>query len=282
MTDRKASLVASFRERVEPFGSNRPAFNSLRAFVGGADDQDYIHRRGGSARVVITPWRAVAFDAGFEAVRERSVATDEDFSLFGDMGEPNPSVDEGDEYAVVAAVQTNAPRGLTVQLAQRVAGGSLGGDFRYHRTDLTIRARGFVVGRQEFAATLAAVATGDDPPLQQLADVGGLSTVRGYERRTHVGNHSLAARLEYMIPYDLFRYTRIPVLRSSKIQAIPWADAGRVGEGDSVDWIRSAGIGLQRYLWPVENAANLRLDFAFPFDDPSSDFAVYLWFVALR
>lgn len=56
------------------------------------------------------------------------------------------------------------------------------------------------------------------------------------------------------------------------MQIVPWADAGRVGEGESMDWITSAGIGLQRYLWPVEDAANLRLDFAFPFDNPSSDF----------
>ncbi len=281
-TNRKASLVASFRDRVEPFGSNRPALNSLRAFVGGADDQDYLHRLGGSARIVVVPSDAVRFDAGFEGVREQTRATDEDFSLFGDMGQPNPLIDQGDEYAVIAGVQVSAPQWLTVQLAQRIAGGSLGGDFRYNRTDITIQARGYVVGRQEFEATLAGVTTGDAPPFQQLADVGGLSTVRGYERRTHVGNHSFAARLEYLVPYDMFSFTHIPWLESSRIQMVSWADAGRVGEGDSQDWIRSVGIGLQRYLWPIDNAANLRLDFAFPFDNPTSDFAVYLWFVALR
>jgi hypothetical protein len=281
-TKRKASLVASFRDRVEPFGSNRPALNSLRAFVGGADDQDYARRLGGSARVVVTPSHAVSFDVGFEGVRESSVATDEDFSIFGDMNQVNPSIDEGDEHAIVAGVHVDAPHWMSTHITQRVAGGDLGGDFRYNRTDISIRARGFVVGRQELEATLLGVATGDAPPLQELADVGGLSTVRGYERRTHVGNHSFAARLEYLVPYDVFGYTHIPLLQSLNVQMVPWADAGRVGEGDSMDWIRSAGIGLQRYLWPVEDAANLRLDFAFPFDNPSSDFAVYLWFVAFR
>jgi hypothetical protein len=280
-TNRKAALVASFRDRVEPFGSNRIAFNSLRAFVGGADEQDYLHRLGGSARIVFTATNSVSFDAGFEAARERSRATDEDFSLFGDMGQPNPSVDEGDERAIVVGARVDTPRWLHAQVRQRLAGGALGGDFRYNRTDVTIRARGFVVGRQELEATLAGVATGDAPPFQQLADVGGLSTVRGYDRRTHVGNHSFAARLEYLVPYDLFAYTRIPLLRSSKIQTIPWADAARVGEGDSMDWIRSVGIGLQRYLWPIDNAANLRLDFAFPLDDDARDVVVYLWFAAL-
>ena len=281
-TNRKAALVASFRDRVEPFGSNRIALNSVRAFVGGADEQDYVHRLGGSARVVFNPMRGLVFDLGYDAARERSVATDEDFSLFGDMNQPNPPIDEGDDQAIVAGVQVNAPRWLTVQLAQRVAGGTLGGDFRYHRTDITIHARGFVVGRQEIDATLQGVATGDAPPFQQLADVGGLSTVRGYDRRTHVGKDSFAARLEYLVPYDVFAYTRIPLLRSSSIQIVPWADAARVGNGDSTGWIRSAGVGLQRYLWPVEKAANLRLDFAFPLDGDSRDLVVYLWFVALR
>lgn len=281
-TDRKAALVVSFRDRVEPFGSNRPALNSLRAFVGGADDQDYAHRLGGSARVVVTPTNDLSFDAGVEGTRESSVVTDEDFSLFGDMNQVNPSVEEGDEYAIVVGARVDTPHWLHARVTQRLAGGALGGDFRYNRTDITIRARGFVVGRQELALTLNGVATGDAPPFQQRADVGGLSTVRGYDRRTHLGNHSFASRLEYFVPYDVFAYTRIPLLDSSSIQVVPWADAGRVGEGDSQDWIRSVGIGLQRYLWPVDDAANLRLDFTFPLDNPESDFVVYLWFVALR
>jgi hypothetical protein len=280
-TGKKATLVASFGDRVDPFGSNRPPLNQMRAFVGGADEQDYVHRVGGAARVVVTPVNGLSFNVGYAAARDRSAATDADFSLFGDMDKPNPPVDEGDEQALVAGAQLDQPSWLSVRLAQRVAGGSLGGDFRYSRTDLTIRAHGFVLGRQELDVTLAGVTTGDDPPLQRLADVGGLSTVRGYDRRTHVGNHSFAARLEYLVPYDLLAYTHIPLLDDTKVQFVPWGDAARVGEGDSQDWIRSAGIGLQRYLWPIEEAANLRLDFAFPFDNDAEDMVVYLWFTAL-
>ena len=99
--------------------------------------------------------------------------------------------------------------------------------------EAVLRARGFVLGRQEFEATVKGVSTFDDAPFQKLADVGGLSTVRGYDRRTHVGNHSFAARLEYWIPYDVFAATKIPLLEDSQVQFIPWADAGRVGTGAS-------------------------------------------------
>jgi hemolysin activation/secretion protein len=198
------------------------------------------------------------------------------------MSQLNPAVDEGDEYAIVAGFSLEGGRWLNARVTQRLAGGALGGDFRYNRTDITLNARGFPVGRQEFELTLQGVASGDAPPFQQLADVGGLSTVRGYERRTHVGNHSFAARLEYLFPYDVFGSTRISLLESLGIQMIPWADAGRVGEGDSQDWITSVGVGLQRYLWPIDDAANIRLDFAWPLDDPEGDFKVYLWFVGMR
>jgi hypothetical protein len=281
-TDRKLSLALSFRDYVEPFGSNRIAMNALRAFVGGADDQDYLHRVGGAARLVFEPWDDVAFDAGFEGARERSAATDADFSFWGDLDRPNPAIDEGDEHAVVAGFSLGGPRWLNARVSQRLAGGSLGGDFRYARTDVMLRARGFVLGRQELELTLQGVATGDAPPVQQLADIGGLSTVRGYAPRSHAGNNSVAARLEYLFPYDVFASTKIPLIEDLGVQFIPWADAGRVGEGDSDDWITSAGIGLQRYLWPIEKAANLRLDFAWPIDNPADDFAVYLWFTALR
>jgi hypothetical protein len=281
-TDHRLDFVASFRDYVEPFGSSRITFNSVRAFVGGADEQDYLHRLGGKAGVVYEPWDEAAFDAGFEGVRERSVATGADFSFFGDMSQLNPAVDEGDEYAIVAGFSLEGGRWLNARVTQRLAGGALGGDFRYNRTDITLNARGFPVGRQEFELTLQGVASGDAPPFQQLADVGGLSTVRGYERRTHVGNHSFAARLEYLFPYDVFGSTGISLLESLGIQVIPWADAGRVGEGDSQDWITSVGVGLQRYLWPIDDAANLRLDFAWPLDDPEGDFKVYLWFVGMR
>ncbi|HET6347931.1 MAG TPA: hypothetical protein VFH88_02510, partial [Candidatus Krumholzibacteria bacterium] len=128
--DRKVSLKLSFRDYIDPFGSNRIPLNSLRAFVGGADDQDYLHRTGGGASLVYTPWEDVSFDAGFEGARERSTATNADFSFWGDLGRPNPVVDEGDEHAIVAGFELGGRRWLNAQITQRLAGGALGGDFR--------------------------------------------------------------------------------------------------------------------------------------------------------
>lgn len=281
-TSSKLSLAAWYRDHAEPFGSNRIALNSVRAFVGGADEQDYLHRLGGGTKVAFDPSDALRFELGFEASEVATVATTEDFSIFGDMNQPNPVVEEGDERDVVASVRVRAPDWLDIDLSYRTAGGSLGGDFRFNRADMTVHAFRYLAGRHGLDVTLKGVTTGDAPPLQYLADIGGLSTVRGYDRRFHVGEHSFAARLEYPVPYDLFAMSRIPLLRSTHVQWLPWFDAGRVGDGDSRDWMSAAGIGLQRYIGPFGEAANVRLDVAFPFDSPTDDVVVYLWFVALR
>ncbi len=283
-TRAKLALAGWYRDRAEAFGSNRIALNSVRAFVGGADDQDYLHRQGGGAVLEFAPNDALRFGLGVEASEVDALPVTETFSLFGNGLASNPNVvaDAGDERDVVASVRVRAPAWLDVDFAFRSAGGSLGGDFRFNRADLTVHAFRYLVGRHGLDLTLQGVTTADAPPTQYLADVGGLSTVRGYDRRTHVGEHSFAARAEYPVPYDLFALARVPLLNKAAIQWLPWFDAARVGDGDSRDWITSAGVGLQRYLGPFGEAANLRLDVAFPFAEGAQDYAFYLWFVAMQ
>jgi hypothetical protein len=273
-TDRKLSLTLSLRDAAESFGSNQIALNSLRAFVGGADEQDYVDRNAGLARLSFEPWDDISFDAGFEVARERSIDTDADFSVFGDMDDPNPDITEGDDQALIAGFNLTGRRWLNAQLTHRFSDGAFGSEFDYHRT---------VLGRQELDVTLRGAATSGEVPVQRIADVGGLSTVRGYDRRTLVGDYFASARVEYLFPYDVFASTNIPFLEDIGIQFIPWLDAGFAKvEGQPDESITSAGIGLQRYLWPFDDAANLRLDFAWPLDNPEDDFAVYLWFIGMR
>ena len=84
-----------------------------------------------------------------------------------------------------------------------------------------------------------------------------------------------------MIPYDLMALTRTPLLGATSLQFVPWADAGRVWEGNSENWIHSIGIGAQLYLGPFENASYLRLDFAFPTrESRRGDVEVFLHFTS--
>ena len=82
-----------------------------------------------------------------------------------------------------------------------------------------------------------------------------------------------------MIPYDLLSWTAVPVIQDLRLQLVPWADAGRVWDGNRNAWLSSAGVGIQRYMGPFGKGAYLRLDAAFPTGpDRSEDIRWYLRF----
>jgi hypothetical protein len=276
-----AELFGNYEVRVVPYGSNRPTLNSVRALVGGADEQDYLKREGGSAGLSIEHTSGVSLNVAYEAGHETSVSTSSDFAFNGTMDQVNLPIDEGYDRAVSVELGLDLANRFQLQLDQRISGSELGGDFRYNRTDITLDYRQFIIGRHELVARVTGVATGDRPPIQRFADAGGLSTVRGYSRRTRLGRHSIAARIEHMIPYDLMALTRIPLLGATSLQFVPWADTGRVWEGNSENWIHSVGIGVQLFLGPFGSASNLRLDFAFPTREyRRGDMEVFLHFTS--
>ena len=280
---RGPEIILGFADRVVPYGSNRPTANSLRALVGSADDQDYLERRGGWGGLAWEGSPVGAVRVRYEASKEIPVAAHTDFALFGNprlMG-PNAPVDAG----IDRAVEARADRGSLmsgrnrIALGGRVAGGGLGGGFTYTRFDAEAGIRRYLLFNQEMILEAGYVRTGGAPPLQRLADVGGLSTVRGFDRRTRVGRESVHARAELLLPYDVFGATGIPGIRNARIQLVPWADAGRVWRGNGDAWLAAAGLGLQRYLGPFGEGSYLRLDAAVPLGpDRPEDLRFYLRF----
>jgi len=276
------SLRVEYADRVMPFGSNRPTFNALFAITAALDEQDYLRRRGGRASWWSSLGPHVGLGVEYDAARETSMPRTTEFALFGTMDEPNPMVDEGIDRGIVARGRVRLlRRRLELLVAHRVAGGGLGGDFTYNRTQASLDWRFYAWRRHEVSTRFVGVRNGGTTPFQQLGDVGGLTSVRGYERRTRVGEHSLAGRVEWLIPYDVFRATDIPGVRRLHLQFVPWGDAGRVWNGTSDEWIHSAGLGIQRFLGTMGPVSNLRFDFAFPMGpDRPDDFRFYVQFTA--
>lgn len=270
-----------FEERTVPYGSNRPLWNGLRAFVGGEDARDYMGRRGGSAFLRWQRLRHLTLAVGYEAAEESSVNATTEFALLGKMAPDNLPIEDGTDRAFVGALRVGSLIHDLVQfdLEHRIAGGGLGGSFTYNRTDVDLAARHYF-WRQEFVLQLRYVHTAGVAPVQRLADVGGLSTVRGWRRRAQVGASTFDARLEYLVPYDLFRGTQVPLLRRLRLQLAPWADAARTWDGPTDSWIAAAGMGLQHFLGALGAPTYLRLDVAFPMGpERSRDVRFELYFV---
>jgi hypothetical protein len=259
------SLRIEVADRVVPFGSNRPTANFLFALAAGVDEQDYLRRRGGR----VSWWSSLGAHVGlgveYDATEESSVPWTTEFAVFGKMDEVNPDVDDGIDRGVVARARLRfLQRRMKLDVSHRISGGGLGGDFTYNRTRLQLDWRFYAWRRQELVTRVVGVHNAGSPTFQQLGDAGGLSSVRGYDRRTRVGEQSVTGRVEWLVPYDVFRATNVPGLRRLHLQFVPWGDAGRVWNGTSDQWIHSAGLGIQRFLGIMGPVSNLRFDFAFP------------------
>jgi hypothetical protein len=277
------SVGVGYGDRVLPYGSNRPAGNTLRALFGSADEQDYLRSQAGWGIVTLRLEGILSLRAGYRGARETSIGVHTDFGLLGDhrLLARNAPVNEGyDRNVFVEGLWGSLTAGRQ-ELAGRfqVSGGALGGDFTYTRTDLRASVRRYLLGNHELTADLALSRAGGVPPLQRLADVGGLSTVRGFDRRTRTGEASLSARLELLLPYNLPGMTGLSALRDLRLQLVPWVDAGRVWSGSSHAWLGACGFGIQRYLGPFGSGSFLRLDLAFPTGpDRNEDSRLYLHF----
>ncbi len=272
-----------YEDRVMPYGGNRPTANSVRALIGAEDAQDYLRRRGGGAYLVSRPQRYVRVSAGYEASKQTNVPLTTKFALFGgDLPRINRPVREGIERAAVLGARVGDLESALwqVTVAHRIAGGALAGDFTFNRTDVDYAVRRYLA-RHELVLQGGWARTGGNVPEQAAADLGGVEMVRGFDRRTQVGTSELHARLEYLVPYDVFRAAKIPLLRRARLQLVPWADAGRTWGGTRESWLTSAGIGLQYFLGPFGRASFLRLDTSFPMGpDRPQDVRVDLRFAA--
>ena len=276
----RVGFFAGYSDRVVRFSSNQVHGNSLRALVGGSDDQDYLHAVGGAAAAGLRgdKWRATV---GYRARQERSMGANTEFGIFGKMRDPNPPVDEGIDRIVfvLGHVGSYSRDRIRLDASHIVSGGALGGDFAYNRSDFDLRTRRYILGGHEltFRGQVALAASGASS--QQQPDVGGLSLVRGYKRGARRGDRSAAGRVEYFIPYDVFRRAKVPLLESAGLQLVPWADAGRTWNGDNDTWIASAGLGVQLFIAPFRYFSYLRLDLAVPMGpDRPDDVSVTLSF----
>lgn len=272
---------AGYADRVVPYGTNRVVANGVRMLLLSVDDQDYYRSRGGFCRLNLRVG-ALRGTADYTAVDVISVPATTSFGIFGNGDNLccNAVVDDGRDQSVGLALRWGnlVGRRETVRVAYRMGGGGLGGDFTYNVFQASAGIRRYLMVH-ELTVEAAVNRTGASPPVQRLADLGSLSTIRGFGRRSLVGESSLFTRAELLIGWDLFRAAHVPLLKGARIQFIPFGDAGRVWKGNSETWRTSLGMGLQKYLGPFGQGANVRLDAAFPIGPGrTDDVYLYLYF----
>jgi hypothetical protein len=215
-----------------------------------------------------------------------------------DSDEPNPPVEEGRMRSILGTIrfasrgdlypsrrsesasfhfpslylsQVPKPARWRVEATCEVSRPGLGSDFDYARFIGRVR-----LHRPLFAGHLLdAVAYGGSgsgsPPLPKRFFLGGLGTLRGFDRKQFTGKNMALATLEWSwLPPSRF----VPGV-------IPFYDGGALWGGGvkSAGWKHDAGLGLR---WPQASRVFARVDAAVPFNPEPGQARKVLWNLRLQ
>jgi hypothetical protein len=229
--------------------------NSIAAALIKEDFRNYYEERAVSLWCELPPVRNVAFGAGFDTARSRSLATRAELTLFGWGKEfrENPPVEEGRANSISFVVthdtrdNVESPEsGWYTQFVVERSGGALGGDFEFTRWQLNARrynrlgTKGHLDGRLFFHH-------GNDPlPRIRHLTMGGVGGLRGYPDSLPGGDRLVLGSVDFR--YLLTEGIPHSVLFREGLDAVVFFDAGdaKAGPDDLTlrDLKADAGVGL--------------------------------------
>jgi hypothetical protein len=220
----------------QPFGVHA----TLRALVLGSDDHDYFRATGVEARFRPPEARRQWYDARVFAERHHAVEAQADFSFFGLIDSdrslrPNVVADPADQLGAALRLRTGGgldPRSFRWGAELELHGET--GDYTFVRPALQLRAGVPLTGRISAGIEAAGGSAFGDPPVQRLWQLGGVSTLRGYDAAVARGDTYWRGRGE--LGYGL------TAARLVAFSDIGWA--GPRGELATGRALPSAGLGL--------------------------------------
>lgn len=248
---------------------------------------DYDERRGHEAYLFGRLAANAEAGISFRSDHYDSIPTTTDDSLFSaGTTTPNPEIDGGLMRSLIGTLRwaSSGPlfvsraqdrdslllrslygtafdieQGVRAEAALEVASADgFGGDFTFRRFISAVQARLEPAAPVALSARVLLGLTGGDPPRQKLFALGGLGTLRGYPLKVFPGENIglLSVESGLHAPPPL-----LPELVLFYDGGVAWT-SGQVGEG----WKNDVGIGLR---WPGAMSFWVRVDFAFPLDEPN-------------
>lgn len=248
---------------------------------------DYDERRGHEAYLFGRLAANAAAEISFRSDRFDSIPATTDDSLFSaGTTTPNPEIDPGLMRSLIGTLRwaSSGPlfasrarerdslllrslygtafdieQGVRAEAALEVASaGAFGGDFTFRRLISDVQARLEPAPAVALSGRVLLGLTGGDLPRQKLFALGGLGTLRGYPLKVFPGENVGLLTVESSLhaPPPL-----LPELVLFYDGGVAWT-SGQAGEG----WKNDVGVGLR---WPGALSFWVRVDFAFPLDEPN-------------
>ncbi len=217
-------LTATAGRRLDMTNDFRVAFDSgssLLAAIFSQDDYDYVDRPFADLRLTrrIPGPVAAELDMEFGVFRDRAVSASLSRGLWKpDSGfRPNRGVDEGSYRRAAVALRIN-PTGAAEFLgpgtAMRVRLQVARGGLNYERLEAWLAARRHSGPWTAAARGDVGVLFGDEPPAQELFELGGSARLRGYDYKEFVGSE--AAMVSGFVSWTS------PLLRAPILMQLPF------------------------------------------------------------
>lgn len=267
----------TYAERALPFGSNRPVYNGAQASLLSLDGQNYVQREERTTGIGLRAGGRVVLDLGYTERKDGPLTTALD-PLWNTDPESwkNPAADAIDTKG--ALLRARADLGPRITARAGAFGGRLGGEAEYYPLGAEAQFALHPPGAELLQVELWTNAVLGRPPRQELADLGGVSSLRAHAPGELVGRASTLLKLDYFLRFDVLRRLHLPFARQLRLQPTAFVDIGAVW-GES-DWTGSAalrgptsrdlrtdlGIGIQRNMGYPGLLGNLRLDFGWRTD----------------
>ena len=254
--------------------------NSLAAFLFKKDHQDFYRRTGWSVYLTQRFGDVMRLTGRFRSDDLESLEKQTDWSLFGggDFRE-NPAVDEGRVNSVQVELRIDTrdglrspSRGWLIEGFAERAGGDFEGDYEFERYRVDVRRYQPLRRYERLDLRFRAGTSKESLPSQYLYNLGGISTLRGYDFKEFTGDRMVLANVEYRVNAE--RRWGDGWIFDDLLQPLIFVDAGATwSEGESLeteDIQKSAGLAF------ASENDDLRISFAKPLDKDDRTISVSL------
>jgi len=207
--------------------------NSIAAALINEDFCDYYRREGHSFFAGQHIGRALKWSAEYRRDHHRSLSNQTDWSLFVNKKffRANPEIDPGKMISYVGQIafdtrnhRRHPDRGWFVSIAGERSRPSFESAFDFDRVIVDVRRyQPFGYGKNLDLRLRAGTGRGV-LPRQFLFDLGGISTLRGYDFKEFTGDRMVLANAEYRLNSGVSRLRHIPVI--GEFNLVLFADAG--------------------------------------------------------
>lgn len=214
--------------------------NTLAALLFREDFHDYFGREGYSFHISqnFTPYLKTKL--AYRQDDYASLSNHASWSLFGGKKRfrRNPQIAEGNMRSIYGEMLFDnrddpdfTTTGWYALASGEVASSQLGGDFSFNRYTLDVRYFQPVSTGENLNVRLMLGASEGDLPVQKNFEIGGISTLRGYQYKEFTGDSFFLLNLEYRI-HSRIMGTEFPLL-GDDFSLILFTDFGDAWNGDA-------------------------------------------------